>query len=51
MASVPADSRKAPKKVLALLKAIIAHGGKDVPEQKLIDALWPDEEVTRRAAL
>jgi LuxR family transcriptional regulator, maltose regulon positive regulatory protein len=47
----PGYSRKSPKKVLALLKAIIAHGGKDVPEQKLIDALWPDEEgdAARRA--
>ncbi len=47
----PEYSRKAPKKVLALLKAIIAGGGKGVPEQKLIDALWPDEEgdAARRA--
>ena len=48
---IPEYSRKAPKKVLALLKAIIAHGGRDVSEQKLIDALWPDEEgdAARRA--
>ncbi len=39
-------SRKAPKKPLALLKAIIAFGGKNVPEQNLVDALWPDEEET-----
>lgn len=39
-----AFSRKAPKKPLALLKAIVAMGGRNVPEQKLIDALWPDEE-------
>jgi LuxR family maltose regulon positive regulatory protein len=38
-------SRKAPKKPLALLKAIIAFGGRNVPEQKLVDALWPDEDV------
>ncbi len=37
-------SRKLPKKTLALLKAIIALGGKDVPEQRLIDALWPDAD-------
>jgi LuxR family maltose regulon positive regulatory protein len=37
-------SRKAPKKVIALLKAIIAFGGRDVSERKLTDALWPDEE-------
>jgi LuxR family transcriptional regulator, maltose regulon positive regulatory protein len=35
-------SRKAPKKVLALLKAVIAFGGKAVPEQHLMDALWRD---------
>jgi len=40
----PGYSRKVPKKVLALLKAIIAFGAKDVPEQKLLDALWPDED-------
>jgi DNA-binding SARP family transcriptional activator len=37
-------SRKTPKKPFALLKAIIAFGGKNVPEQKLIDALWSDED-------
>lgn len=36
--------RKTPKKVLALLKAIIAAGPRDVSEEQLIDALWPDEE-------
>jgi LuxR family maltose regulon positive regulatory protein len=40
----PTYSRKAPKKVLALLKAIIAFGAQEVPEQKLLDALWPDED-------
>jgi LuxR family maltose regulon positive regulatory protein len=40
----PGYSRKAPKKVLALLKVVIAFGSHDVPEQKLIDALWPDED-------
>jgi len=38
-------SRKTPKKVLALLKAIVALGGRNVPAQKLLDALWPDEEA------
>ena len=33
-----------PKKVLALLKAIIAFGAQEVPERKLLDALWPDED-------
>lgn len=37
-------SRKLPRKTLLLLKAIIALGGKDVPEQALCDALWSDEE-------
>ena len=35
---------KTPRKPLALLKALIALGGTSVPEQKLIDALWPEEE-------
>src|SRR5581483_1661145 len=37
-------SRKAPKKPLAILKAVIAKGGRNVPEQKIIDALWTDED-------
>lgn len=37
-------SRKQPKKVLATLKAVIALGGNDVPEQILVDALWPDAD-------
>ncbi len=36
--------RKAPRKILALLKALIALGGTVVSESALIDALWPDEE-------
>lgn len=39
-----AFSRKAPKKPIALLKALVALGGQDVPERKLVDALWPDQE-------
>jgi hypothetical protein len=39
-----AFARKPPARLLALLKAIIAFGGSDVPEQKLIDALWTDAE-------
>lgn len=34
--------RKAPKKTLALLKAVIARGG-SAPESALVDAFWPDE--------
>lgn len=43
--------RKAPRKPMALLKALIAFGGESVAEQKLLDALWPDEEgdTARRA--
>lgn len=37
-------ARKTPRKVLLLLKAILAQGGRDVPEQALCDALWGDEE-------
>jgi DNA-binding SARP family transcriptional activator len=38
-----ASTRKAPKKIITLLKALIALGGREVPEQQLADALWPDE--------
>jgi len=37
-------SRKAPRKTIALLKAIIAFGGTNVREQRLVDAFWSDEE-------
>ena len=37
-------SRKAPKKTLALLKVIIANGGRGVREQRLLDTFWSDEE-------
>jgi len=36
---------KVPKKPLALLKALIAFGAQAVPQHKLIDALWPDDEA------
>jgi len=36
--------RKAPKRTIALLKALIAMGGRDVATQALCDALWPDLE-------
>lgn len=38
-------SGKVPKKPLMLLKALIAFGGRSVPEERLMDALWPDEEA------
>jgi DNA-binding SARP family transcriptional activator len=37
-------SGKVQQKPLALLKALIAFGGSDVPQEKLTDALWPDAE-------
>jgi ATP/maltotriose-dependent transcriptional regulator MalT/DNA-binding SARP family transcriptional activator len=39
-----AFSGKLPKKSLALLKLLVAHGPADVPEQQILDALWPDED-------
>ena len=35
---------KLPKKPLEALKALIALGGRDVPEDRIMDALWPDSE-------
>ena len=37
-------SRKVQRKPLALLKALIAFGGRGVREDLLMDALWPDAE-------
>jgi DNA-binding SARP family transcriptional activator len=37
-------STKAPRKLLALLKAIVSLGGVDVPEERITDALWGDED-------
>jgi len=36
--------RKAPKKMLELLKAIIAFGGKEVSGEKLAQSVWPDQD-------
>jgi DNA-binding SARP family transcriptional activator len=38
---------KRPQKPLALLKALIAFGGRDVSEARLTDALWPDTSGDR----
>ncbi|MGC1955570.1 MAG: bacterial transcriptional activator domain-containing protein, partial [Gammaproteobacteria bacterium] len=38
-------SRKAPKKVLALLKLLLALGGQGVPQTAFMDALWPEEDA------
>ena len=35
-------NRKVPKRVLQLLKALIALGGKDVTQERIADALWPE---------
>jgi ATP/maltotriose-dependent transcriptional regulator MalT/DNA-binding SARP family transcriptional activator len=35
---------KVPRKPLALLKAIVAFGGVRVPLQRLLDAIWPEED-------
>lgn len=44
--------RKAPRRTLDLLKAMLALGGHEVPETKLLDALWEDEDADRaRSAL
>lgn len=37
--------RKAPKRLLELLKAIVALGGRDVPMHRLADALFPDKDA------
>ena len=38
-------SGKVPRKPLALLKVLIAYGGRDVPEYRITDALWPGEDA------
>ena len=37
-------TRKAQKKPLELLKYVLSCGGRDVPEEKITHALWPDTE-------
>jgi len=37
-------SRKVQQKPLSLLKALIALGGREVPEEQLTDALWPEAD-------
>jgi LuxR family maltose regulon positive regulatory protein len=41
--------RKAPKKPLALLKALVAMGGDAVSEIRITEALWPDEDEAHQA--
>jgi ATP/maltotriose-dependent transcriptional regulator MalT/DNA-binding SARP family transcriptional activator len=40
----PAGSRKVPRKPLAVLKLLIAQGGRAVREEVVMDALWPDAD-------
>jgi len=37
-------SRKTPRRLFTLLKAIAAFGGTNIAETQLIDAVWPEEE-------
>ncbi|MEQ1882990.1 MAG: hypothetical protein ABL878_18715, partial [Burkholderiales bacterium] len=37
-------SGKAPRRVLSVLKAIVAGGGKPLPSARLVDTLWTDDE-------
>ncbi|MGH7358422.1 MAG: BTAD domain-containing putative transcriptional regulator, partial [Candidatus Rokuibacteriota bacterium] len=37
-------SGKAPQRPLELLRALVAFGARQVPAQRLVDALWPDAE-------
>jgi DNA-binding SARP family transcriptional activator len=39
-----AVGRKAPRKAMALLKIVAAAGGKEVPEHRILDLLWPDSD-------
>jgi len=38
-------SRKAQQRPIAMLKALIMLGGREVPEEKLTDILWPEAEA------
>ena len=40
----PPSGRKTPQKPLQLLKALIALGGREVPEEELCEVLWPDAD-------
>ncbi len=42
-------SRKAKKKPIHLLKAIIALGGRGIPKEMVADALWPESDGDRAA--
>jgi len=38
-------ARKAPKRLLELLKALVALGGRDIPLHRLADAMFPDQDA------
>lgn len=40
-----AFGRKSPRRLLSLLKAMIAFGGRDVPVSRIADHLWPDDDA------
>ena len=40
----PPSGRKTPQKPLQLLKALIALGGREVPEEQVSEILWPDAD-------
>ncbi len=37
--------KKAPKRLLQLLKAVVVFGGENVPKDKLFEAIWPDDDA------
>jgi DNA-binding SARP family transcriptional activator len=39
-----APARKAPRRLFEMLKAVLAYGGVGVRREKIIDAIWADEE-------
>jgi len=50
IAGKPAQyAAKVPRKTLLLLKALISLGGRDVPDHRLIDALWPQDDADTAA--
>ncbi len=42
--NLPATARHTKNRPLEMLKAIIAFGGEDVAQEKVMDALWPDAD-------
>lgn len=43
---------RVPRKILSLLKVLVALGGRAVPDYRIADALWPEDEAdAARAAL